>query len=145
MQGLRYTYTAIFQGGEEAGKGDELGQALALVDDLFFIAKMQETARQAGVELRTVNTRAALLQAAAEAEVTLIIIDLNARDGSMPALEELKKSGNQKTTIAFLSHVQTELAERAKTLGCAEVMPRSKFTESLPAILLMAKSKGKFS
>lgn len=138
---MRYTYTAIFEAGEESGqKGGELGQALALVDDLFFIAKMQETARQIGVELKTVNTSVALLQAAAEADVTLIILDLNARGGPMQALEELTASGNKKPTVAFLSHVQTELAERAKALGATQVMPRSAFTQNLAAILLRAKS-----
>lgn len=101
---------------------------------------MQETARQIGVELKTVNTSVALLQAAAEADVTLIILDLNARGGPMQALEELTASGNKKPTVAFLSHVQTELAERAKALGATQVMPRSAFTQNLAAILLRAKS-----
>jgi DNA-binding NarL/FixJ family response regulator len=117
-----------------------MGQAVALVDDLFFIAKMQETARQVSAELRTVNTSAALVQAAAEDAVKVIIVDLNARASSIQALEELKTSGNQKPTIAFLSHVQVELAERAKSLGCGQVMPRSVFTQNLAKILLMAKS-----
>lgn len=117
-----------------------MGQALALVDDLFFIAKMQETARQVRVELRTVSTGAALVQAAAEAAVKLIIVDLNARTGSIEALEALKNTANVKPTIAFLSHAQTELAERAKALGCAQVMPRSKFSQNLADILLMANS-----
>lgn len=137
---MSYTYTAVAPVREEDGEGERMGQAVALVDDLFFIAKMQETARQVRAELRTVSTGAALVQAAAEASVKVIIVDLNARAGSMEALEELKTSGNQKPTIAFLSHVQTELAERARALGCAQVMPRSKFTENLAAILQMAKS-----
>ncbi|HXN24342.1 MAG TPA: response regulator [Candidatus Dormibacteraeota bacterium] len=117
-----------------------MGQAVALVDDLFFIAKMQETARQVNAELRTVSTGPALLQAAAEDSVKVIIVDLNARSGSLQALEDLKTAGNHKPTIAFLSHVQTALAERARALGCEQVMPRSKFTQDLPKILLMAKS-----
>lgn len=117
-----------------------MGQALALVDDLFFIAKMQATARQTGVELRTVSTGTALVQAASEAGVKVIVVDLNARVDSIAALEELKAAGNLKPTIAFLSHVQTELAERAKALGCAQVMPRSKFSQNLAEILQIANS-----
>jgi hypothetical protein len=47
--------------------------------------------------------------------------------------------GNPRRVIAFLSHVQTELAERAHAAGCDEVMPRSKFTQNLAAILRGAK------
>jgi hypothetical protein len=42
--------------------------------------------------------------------------------------------------IAFLSHVQTDLAERARAAGCQDVMPRSKFTQNLAEILRGAKS-----
>lgn len=117
-----------------------MGQVVALVDDLIFIAKMQETARQVGADLRIVSAGPALVQAAAEDSVKVIVVDLNARSGSLQALEQLKLAGHQKPTIAFLSHVQIELAERAKALGCDQVMPRSKFTQDLAKILLMANS-----
>jgi DNA-binding NarL/FixJ family response regulator len=117
-----------------------MGQVLALVDDLFFIAKMQATSRQVGIELRTVSTGAALVQGATEPAVKVIVVDLNARANPIAALEELKSTGNVKPTIAFLSHIQTELAERAKALGSVEVMPRSRFSQNLAEILLMANS-----
>jgi hypothetical protein len=36
--------------------------------------------------------------------------------------------------------VQTDLAERARAAGCQDVMPRSKFTQNLAAILRGAKT-----
>jgi hypothetical protein len=36
--------------------------------------------------------------------------------------------------------VQVDLAARARAAGCAEVMPRSKFTQNLATILAQAKS-----
>jgi DNA-binding NarL/FixJ family response regulator len=42
--------------------------------------------------------------------------------------------------VAFLSHVQRELAEQAKNAGCDEVMPRSSFTQNLVGILSLAKT-----
>ena len=42
--------------------------------------------------------------------------------------------------IAFLSHVQTELAEKARAAGCTQVMPRSQFTRELATILAQANS-----
>jgi hypothetical protein len=41
--------------------------------------------------------------------------------------------------LAFLSHVQTDLAAQARAAGCTEVIPRSVFTQNLAAILEAAK------
>jgi hypothetical protein len=41
--------------------------------------------------------------------------------------------------VAFLSHVQVELAAQARAAGCSEIMPRSAFTQNLAAILQVAK------
>ncbi|MCU1342143.1 MAG: hypothetical protein JWN92_1566, partial [Candidatus Acidoferrum typicum] len=93
------------------------------------------------------------------------IVDLNARQGALDAVEQLcnrtaepaslagvgcglglepgiqaNAPGNPRRVIAFLSHVQTELAERARAAGCQDVMPRSKFTQNLAAILRGAKT-----
>lgn len=59
-----------------------MADVVALVDDLFFQAKMLETARQVGVELKTVTTGDALLAAVHENNTqtspSLLIVDLNA-------------------------------------------------------------------
>jgi len=120
---------------------------LALVDDLFFQAKLTETARKIGVTLKTVSSGAALakmLETAPDgARVDLprlVIVDLNARQGAVEAIEQLQRSGNPIPIIGFLSHVQTDLADRARAAGCKQVMPRSSFTANLSEILSQAKS-----
>lgn len=120
---------------------------LALVDDLFFQAKLSETARKLGVTLKTVSTGAALVKTLEAAPDVvpgdlprLVIVDLNARQGAVEAIEQLQRSGNPVPVIGFLSHVQTELAERARAAGCKQVMPRSSFTANLSEILSQAKS-----
>ncbi len=120
---------------------------LALVDDLFFQARLAETARKLGVTLKTVSTGVALvktLEAAPDGAPgdlpRLVIVDLNARQGAVEAIEQLQRSGNPIPVIGFLSHVQTELAERARAAGCKQVMPRSSFTANLSEILSQAKS-----
>jgi CheY-like chemotaxis protein len=121
---------------------------LALVDDLFFQAKLVETARKLGVVLTTVSTGTALVQAlgqppdkaVASCRPRLVVVDLNARQGALEAIEQLQRSGNSIPVIGFLSHVQTELAQRARAAGCKQVMPRSSFTMNLPEILQQAKS-----
>jgi CheY-like chemotaxis protein len=120
---------------------------LALVDDLFFQARLSETARKLGVTLKTVSTGAALVKTLEAAPDVvpgdlprLVIVDLNARQGAVEAIEQLQRSGNPIPVIGFLSHVQTELAERARAAGCKQVMPRSSFTANLSEILIQAKS-----
>jgi len=120
---------------------------LALVDDLFFQAKLTETARKLGVKLRTVSTGTALVDALHPAPdgvstdlPRLVVVDLNARQGAVEAIEQLHRSGNPIPVIGFLSHVQTELARRAAAAGCKQVMPRSSFTANLSEILRQAKS-----
>jgi DNA-binding NarL/FixJ family response regulator len=120
---------------------------LALVDDLFFQAKLAETARKLGIMLKTVSTGAALVRelegapAGARGDLPrLVVVDLNARQGALEAIEQLQRSGNPIPIIGFLSHVQTDLAQRARAAGCKQVMPRSSFTMNLSDILRQAKS-----
>jgi CheY-like chemotaxis protein len=128
-----------------------MADVIALIDDLFFLAKVHETAKQTGVTLETSATGEQLLKAAASNPAALIVVDLNARQGALDAVERLcaandssngavGASGNPRRVIAFLSHVQTDLAERARAAGCTDVMPRSKFTQNLAEILRGAKS-----
>jgi CheY-like chemotaxis protein len=122
-----------------------MARVVALVDDLFFQAKMLETAKHVGVSLECVTTGDALLdrvnsQPPALAAPALVVVDLNARCGGIDAVERLAP-GNHLPVIAFLSHVQVELAERARRAGCCEVMPRSKFTQSLAEIFSRAKAQ----
>lgn len=117
-----------------------MADVLALVDDLFFQAKMTETARRLGVTLQMVPNGAALVAAAAPQAHKLVLVDLNAQQGALEAVAQLKAAGNAQPLVGFLSHVQTELVEQARTAGCQDVMPRSKFTAELAAILSRAKS-----
>jgi DNA-binding NarL/FixJ family response regulator len=141
-----------------------MADAIVLIDDLFFQAKLFETAKLTQVALEAASTGEQLLRLAAANPHALVIVDLNARQGALQAIEQLcsesKKgsavgggcglslepgaksdaSGNPRRVIAFLSHVQTDLAERARAAGCQEVMPRSKFTQNLATILRGAKT-----
>ena len=117
-----------------------MADVLALVNDLFFQAKMAETARHVGVALQTVSSGEALVAAAAQQAPRLVLVDLNAKQGALEAVTKLQAAGNAPPIIGFLSHVQTELAEQARAAGCADVLPRSKFTANLAEILNKAKS-----
>jgi CheY-like chemotaxis protein len=117
-----------------------VAQVVALVDDLFFQAKLLETAKQVGVELRTCATPEALSAEIAKSAPKLVVVDLNARGNPLQAVEQVRADGDI-PLIGFLSHVQLDLAERARAAGCRDVMPRSKFTRDLATILARAKSE----
>jgi CheY-like chemotaxis protein len=116
-----------------------MSRILALVDDLFFQAKLAETARHIGVQITFASTPEDLVAAATAAAPALIVVDLNARGNPLAAIEQLAAS-NSAPVVAFLSHVQVDLAERARKAGCQEVLPRSQFTRDLPQILARAKT-----
>jgi CheY-like chemotaxis protein len=118
-----------------------MAQVVALVDDLFFQAKLIETAKQLGVELRTCATPEALTAEIGSCVPNLIVVDLNARSNPLEAIERVRANGREIPLIGFLSHVQVDLAERARAAGCADVMPRSKFTQNLATILARTKSE----
>ncbi len=70
-----------------------MAEVLALVDDLFFQAKMMETARRVGVALQTVSSGPALVTAAAAQEHKLVLVDLNARQGALEAVALEQRHG----------------------------------------------------
>jgi len=118
-----------------------MADALALVDDLFFQAKLLETAKQLSVQLRTFSASAPLLSEAVKSAPHVVIVDLNAKDHPVEAIACLCSKSPGLPIVAFLSHVQTDLADRARSAGCARVLPRSQFTRELATILLQAKSQ----
>lgn len=118
-----------------------MADVVAYIDDIFFQAKLTETARQLGVELRTCADARAFAAEIAKGKPRLIVIDLNARANPFEAIEIAKSDAPGVPAIGFVSHVQAELAEKARSAGCTEVMPRSKFTRDLATILARAKSQ----
>lgn len=112
-------------------------RVVAAVTDLFFIAKMQEAARHAGVELGFVST-VEELEAEATAGVDLVVLDLNdAKLEPVAAIQQLRAQPLTASVslLGFLSHVDVDLAERAKRAGCERVVPRSRFSAKLVEIL----------
>lgn len=110
---------------------------LAVVEDLLFVSKIQETAKHLGLEVRVIAPERLAEQAAREG-VTAVILDLNHRSGrALEAARELKSSPATRhlRAVGFLSHVQGELAAAAREAGCDLVLARSAFTRQLPALL----------
>jgi len=112
----------------------------AFIEDLFFVTKMQDTARKLNVKLEFVKTVEELLekveQRASEAP-SLIVFDLNNLNAKpLQAIPKLRAKFKRGTSIVgFVSHVQGDLKLKAQEAGCDSVMPRSAFSQNLPQIL----------
>ncbi len=111
------------------------------IDDLFFIAKIQETARKLGVKVAFIKNEKeelAKLTGAEEADRPgLIVFDLNnANAKPLTLIPKLKAKLKRSTSIVgFLSHIQGDLKAKAVEAGCDTVMPRAAFSQNLPNLL----------
>ncbi len=115
-----------------------MGRVVGYLDDLFFQMKIAETAKHLGVEFKAATTTEALL-GLLDPPTKLVLVDLNARNQPLATLELVLATQKKLRIVAFLSHVQTELAAQARAAGCTEVLPRSAFTQNLAAILQTGK------
>ncbi len=111
------------------------------IDDLFFLAKIQETARKLGVKVGFVKADkdvvTKLTSTSEDAKPSLIVLDLNNANAKpltlIPKLKAKLKKGT--SVIGFLSHLQGDLKVKALEAGCDMVMPRSAFSQNLPNLL----------
>ena len=113
-------------------------RVVAYMDDLFFQMKLAETAKHLHIEVKVAASPDALLELM-DPPPKLVIVDLNARNAPLQAVQRLREQQPTLPIIGFLSHVQTDLAAQAKAAGFQQVIPRSQFTTHLPQILAMAK------
>lgn len=112
----------------------------AFIDDLFFMAKINETARKLNIKVEFVKTDKELfekLEQNGEGNPSLIIFDLNnANAKPLQTIPKLKKQLKKETAIiGFVSHVQGDLKLKAQEAGCDRVLPRSAFSSNLPQLL----------
>src|SRR5580704_17349953 len=119
---------------------DSNSRIFAFVDDLFFAAKIQETARKLNVKVEFAKNDKDLaerMQQNGEEKPSLIIFDLNNANAKpltlIPKLKAKLKKGT--SIIGFLSHVQGDLKQKAHEVGCDMVLPRSAFSQNLPQLL----------
>ena len=118
---------------------DAAPRIFGFVDDLFFQAKIQETARKLNVKLEFVKSEQDFFDRVklnGEEKPSLVIVDLNSSSVKPLSLVPKLKSKLKKTSvIGFLSHVQGDLKQKAHEVGCDMVLPRSAFSQNLPNLL----------
>ena len=118
---------------QTAGKN----RIVAVLEDLFFTVKINESAKRAGMPIVFVKSVKDALDKAKE-QPSLIILDLNFQSiEPLKLVVQLKADAETKaiSLIGYVSHVQGELKQQAQEAGCDMVMARSAFSQNLPQIL----------
>jgi CheY-like chemotaxis protein len=112
-------------------------KVVAVLDDLMFTVKINESAKRAGRPVVFVKSEKDALDQAAQFPA-LMIVDLNCG-----AVDPLQLIRNLKTdeelrkirVIGYVSHVQGDLKQAAQQAGCDMVLARSAFSQNLEQLL----------
>lgn len=110
---------------------------LLLSRDLIFTSKVTGTARALGHRVMVAGNSALAASMIEQWRPKVVFVDLAAGDlVSPPALVAYQKAAGPATPfVAFGSHVDTQALADAKAAGCDPVLPRSKFSAELPALI----------
>lgn len=112
-----------------------MARVIAAIPDLFFRAKVLETAKSLSVDLEVARDADELLRQVRAEKPCLVLLDLQAAAlqplDSLAALEGIP-------VVGFLAHELVELREQALAAGCGEVLTKGQFSASLPSILRRA-------
>jgi len=113
---------------------------MLLCGDLFFSSKVSGTAESLGVWLDVRGQLPAEIPGPAAGGYRLVLLDLTLAGVSPAALMERLTLDDRPHVIAFGPHVATGKLQEARDAGCDEVLPRSRFSAELAAILQRANS-----
>jgi CheY-like chemotaxis protein len=116
---------------------DRPEKVIAVVNDLFFEAKIGEVLRTLGIPIVFAKSEEGLAKRLAEVRPALAIVDVAARgiDG-FAAIERLRAAADPPPpVIAFISHVSPEDGARAKALGATAVYAKSQLVRELPELV----------
>lgn len=115
------------------------GRVVAVVKDLFFVARVRETARLAGVPLEFARAPEELERALAASPAALVLIDLTTPAWDYPALfAALERAEPRPGVLAFTTHA---LAAQTRPLHrrCDRVVTKETLTQELADILRGAR------
>lgn len=108
----------------------------ALLDDLFFRARIEATSASLGVPVRFFRDPADLLAEVEERSPALVIVDLGHRAvDPVNAIRALAGRPGLPRIVAFGSHVEGKTLAAAREAGADRVLARSAFTERLADLL----------
>ena len=103
-----------------------MARIVAIVPDLMFASRVEETLGAAGHEVEVVQSIEAL--EADESEPDLLIADVDEVDPAALA-------GRGLPVLGFYSHVEVETRGRAESEGINLVVPRSRMAREMPRLV----------
>jgi CheY-like chemotaxis protein len=110
---------------------------LAIMSDLFFLIKINDAAKKLGMTAEFVKDEALALEKF-KSRPDAVIFDLSCEAADpIGLIRAIKRDPATRDirTIAFVSHVRTDLKRTAEESGCDLVVARSAFAQNLSAIL----------
>jgi hypothetical protein len=107
-----------------------VARVVAFVPDLLFGSNVLGALRAAGHEAELVND----LSGAAPAAADVLVLDLTA-DAAERIAQVRGSAAASVPTLAFYSHVETEVRELAEAAGFALVVPRSRMAREGGALV----------
>lgn len=109
-----------------------------VADDMFFSSKVENTAKRLDIATVKIKNREELQEKIEGKTIDLVIIDLASRKiDAQEVFTELRSSKEHKKAfcIGYLPHVERELAGKFRENGMDLVIPRSKFSREMGAII----------
>ena len=115
------------------------GGIILLGQNLFFLARVETAAEAVGRPVWPARTIAEFREVYAAGDADLLLVDLEGDAAVWAAvLTELAAAGaagKGLRMVAFGPHEDTAALERARELGCAEVLNKGRFSASLGEIV----------
>lgn len=119
-------------------------RVVALIPDLLFGSNVLGALRAAGVEVEQVGSADAAADSLDAVAAEVLIVDLTGELDGAAALVALRERGSLGAvkTLAFYSHVDAEMRERALAAGFDLVVPRSRLAREGAALVAKLASAG---
>lgn len=111
---------------------------LVMIDDLFFLSKVQATLGQLGLEARIMTDAARLQAYLQETAPALAVVDLTLQSGDAVSLIHTVRAtphGRTVPILAFGAHVAVAMREQALQAGADQVVAKSEFSRHLPDLI----------
>ena len=112
---------------------------LVLTSNLFFLPRIESAAEHFGLEVVSVTSATALLQAAGTRTVSLVLVDLEVDEPvwseAITAVNESVRKDGTPLVVAYGPHGEPEVLRKARELGSDAVIIKRDFSERLPELL----------
>ena len=112
---------------------------LVVVDDLFFLAKIQTTLSHLGLAAHVMTQRPALQEYVRTAMApVLVVVDLTLRqDDAVAVISTIRATDRSApvSILAFGAHVAVDTRQQALQAGADRVVAKSEFSNHLPDLI----------